>query len=45
MKLVVTEPGRTGMHLTKEAKILIRRFDQLDGEISSLLEEANRNLS
>jgi hypothetical protein len=33
------------MHLTEEAKILIRRFDQLDGEISSLLEEANRNLS
>jgi molybdate transport system regulatory protein len=45
MKLVVTDPGRTGMHLTEEAKILIRRFDQLDGEISSLLEEANRNLS
>jgi len=45
MKLVATEPGRTGMHLTDEAKILIRQFDHLDGEISSLLEEANRNLS
>ncbi len=45
MKLVTTDPGRTGMHLTEEAKKLIRRFDQLDGEISSLLEEANRTLS
>jgi len=44
MKLVTTDPGRTGMHLTEEAKKLIRRFDQLDGEISSLLEKANREL-
>ena len=44
MKLVATESGRTGMQLTEEARILIRRFDQLDGAISSLLEEANRDL-
>ena len=45
MKLVANEPGRTGMHLTEEAKKLIRRFDQLDEKISSLLEEANRDLT
>lgn len=44
MKLVTTDPGRTGMHLTEEAKRMIRRFDRLDGQISSLLEEANRDL-
>jgi molybdate transport system regulatory protein len=44
MKLVATDPGRTGMQLTEEAKKLIRRFDQLDQAISSLLEEANRDL-
>ncbi len=44
MKLVANEPGRTGMHLTEEAKKMIRRFDQLDEKISSLLEEANRDL-
>lgn len=44
MKLVVNETGRTGMHLTEEAKGLIRRFDQLDEKISSLLEEVNRDL-
>jgi molybdate transport system regulatory protein len=44
MKLVDTEPGRTGMHLTEEAKILIRRFDELEAAISSLLEKANRDL-
>jgi len=44
MKLVDTEPGRTGMHLTEEAKILIRQFDELDAQISALLDEANRNL-
>ena len=41
MKLVVTDPGRTGMHLTEEAQRLIRRFDELDGKISLLLQEAN----
>jgi molybdenum-dependent DNA-binding transcriptional regulator ModE len=41
---VATDPGRTGMQLTEEAKKLIRRFDQLDQAISSLLEEANRDL-
>jgi molybdenum-dependent DNA-binding transcriptional regulator ModE len=45
MKLVTTDPGRTGMHLTEEAKKLIRRIDKLDQGISSLLEEANRDLS
>ncbi len=45
MKLVTTDPGRTGMHLTEEAKKLISRFDQLDQEIASLLDKANRNLS
>ena len=44
MKLVVNETGRTGMHLTEEAKRIIRRFDQLDEKISSLLEEVNRDL-
>lgn len=44
MKLVTTDPGRTGMHLTEEGKKMIRRFDQLDEKISSLLEEANRDL-
>jgi molybdate transport system regulatory protein len=44
IKLVATEPGRTGMHLTEEAKKLILRFDRLDKAISSLLEEANRDL-
>ena len=44
MKLVVNETGRTGMHLTEEAKRLIRRFDQLDEKISSLLEEVNSDL-
>lgn len=44
MKLVATEPGRTGMQLTEEAKILIRRFDQLDGKISSLMNDTNRDL-
>ena len=44
MKLVVTEPGRTGMHLTEEARTLIRRFDELDRQISARLDEANRRL-
>jgi molybdate transport system regulatory protein len=44
IKLATTDPGRTGMHLTDEAKKLIRRFDKLDQGISSLLEEANRDL-
>jgi len=44
VKLVETDPGRTGMHLTETAKRLIRQFDQLDGEISRLLDEANREL-
>ena len=44
MKLVTTDLGRTGMHLTEEAKKLIRRFDQLEQATSSLLEEANRDL-
>lgn len=44
IKLVTTEPGRTGMHLTEEARKMIHRFDQLDKAISSLLEEANRDL-
>ena len=44
MKLVVNETGRTGMHLTEEAKRIIRRFDQLDEKISSLLEEVNHDL-
>jgi molybdate transport system regulatory protein len=44
MKLVVTEPGRTGMHLTEEARKLIRRFDELEGQIASLLEKANGDL-
>jgi molybdate transport system regulatory protein len=45
MKLVTTESGRAGMRLTEEAKKLIRRFDQLDQEITSLLIEANRDLA
>jgi len=44
MKLVETDPGRTGMHLTEAARNLIRRFDKLDKEISSLLDKANRPL-
>ncbi len=44
MKLVTTDPGRTGMRLTEEAKKMIRRFDQVDREISSLLDAANRDL-
>jgi len=44
MKLVATEPGRTGMQLTEEARIMISRFDHLDGEISSLMNAANRDL-
>lgn len=44
IRLVETEPGRTGMHLTETARTLIRQFDLLDEEISRLLAEANRNL-
>lgn len=44
IRLVETEPGRTGMHLTETARRLIRQFDLLDEEISRLLAEANRNL-
>ena len=44
IRLVETEPGRTGMHLTETARQLIRQFDLLDEEITRLLEEANRNL-
>jgi len=44
IKLVENEPGRTGMHLTETGRNLVRRFDQLDQEISRLLEEANRDL-
>ena len=44
IKLVETDAGRTGMHLTETAKKLIRQFDKLDEEISALLDDANRQL-
>lgn len=44
-KLVEMDNVRKGMHLTDEAKILMNCFDQLEQDITRLLDEAHCKLS
>jgi len=44
MKLVEIDPAKQGMHLTDEAKKLIECFDQIERDITHLLNNAHCNL-
>jgi molybdate transport system regulatory protein len=44
IRLVETDHARQGMHLTEEAKKLIECFDQLDREITDILNKAPSRL-
>jgi len=44
MKLVEIDPAKHGMHLTDKAKTLMHCFDQLDQEITDLLNKSRYRL-
>ena len=44
VKLVEVEPSGKGMHLTPTARLLIRKFDELDGQISAMLDKTSQEL-
>jgi molybdate transport system regulatory protein len=44
IKLVEVEPSGKGMHLTATARLLIKKFDELDEHIDALLDQASKEL-
>jgi len=44
IKLVEVEPSGKGMHLTEAARLLIRKFDELDKNINIMLDKASMEL-
>jgi molybdate transport system regulatory protein len=44
IKLVEVEPSGKGMHLTAAARLLIGKFDELDRNISAMLDKASHEL-
>jgi molybdate transport system regulatory protein len=44
IKLVEVEPSGKGMHLTEAARLLIRKFDEIDKNINAMLDKASMEL-